>query len=463
MQTNHTVNKNLFLFPLICIFLLPGILYAEFPFSIGNFNLFLTPTIAVQEEYNDNIFLSRIVERSDWITTISPGFTLHLLQSRVTIDLTYSPGLVYFLHNPQFDYTSHDQFFSGFFNLTPRLTFSLDQKFIRTNDPEIEDTSYLEQELLLTRDARFELDRISVSPRLDYQFGIENSLAASYRYINSNNKDPREDDFTQQDADISLTYWFNRKNGFDLLFGYERGDFEEDTDLLNAYNFTGRYRYRFTQHLEVFTEGSAVLRDYEETRTLQVRTNPIGIPRRTIVSEDLEDEDIYRSKIGLTYSYSPTMDLAGSFGYYWRKGADGDDDGFNTMLRLTKTNRKLTFVLSWTNGFRTDDFAYRDSGSYEYWTISTDLNYLYSQRLEFNLSGSYGTNDYSTSRATTAAVDIRDENRDDDIYRSRFSVNYQLFKHISLEFEFRHDEVDSNQVEQYYIVNRCIGRITATF
>src|SRR2546428_11831287 len=36
----------------------------------------LTPTIAVFEEYNDNLFLNNSNRRSDWITAIAPAFTL---------------------------------------------------------------------------------------------------------------------------------------------------------------------------------------------------------------------------------------------------------------------------------------------------------------------------------------------------------------------------------------------------
>ncbi|MBI4638146.1 MAG: hypothetical protein HY727_17560 [Candidatus Rokubacteria bacterium] len=36
----------------------------------------LTPTVAVFEEYNDNILLNNLARRSDWVTGVTPGFTL---------------------------------------------------------------------------------------------------------------------------------------------------------------------------------------------------------------------------------------------------------------------------------------------------------------------------------------------------------------------------------------------------
>ena len=66
------------------------------------------PSIGVEARYDDNIFLSSSDTRSDWITRILPGISTQLLNPRFDIGLSYTPTVVYFLHNPQFDYTVHE-------------------------------------------------------------------------------------------------------------------------------------------------------------------------------------------------------------------------------------------------------------------------------------------------------------------------------------------------------------------
>ena len=437
--------------------LFPGMLHADFQFDFADFTGTFIPSVSVQEEYTDNLYLSSLTKRSEWITTVAPGISLSLQKPRLTFDLSYSPGFVYYLHNPRYDYTSHDQTFRTVADLTPRLTFSFLQTYVRTDDPELVETVD-EVETLLAREGRFKLNRTSFNPRLDYRFGAENSLSASYRYVNSRSEDPFEDDFQQQDIDTSLSYWFNVKNGIDLSFNYQKGNFDISPDLKNAYGYTARYIHRFTQHFEVYGEGNAEFRDYAETR--------ITLPLGREVSEDLDDEDVYRCNFGFTYSYSPTLEFMGGVGYYWREQSESDQDGLNTTASVIKSTEKTTFSLTWNSGFASDDFAYRDSGSYDYWTLAANATYLYSSKLQFNLSGSYGYRDYtpSTTGGIVQAPGLRAErNREDYVYNARFLTSYQILTRLLLEFEYNFREVDSDRRESYYIVNRFLGRITLSF
>ena len=157
--------------------------------------------------------------------------------------------------------------------------------------------------------------------------------------------------------------------------------------------------------------------------------------------------------------------MTGNVGYYWREGVEEDEDGFTTMLDLTKVYRKFTFGLLWNSGYLSEYYIYQDSGSFEYWRISANLTYLFTNRLSTSINGSYGYREYTVSRSLRDVTDITaiDSNRDEYIYRAGLLINYQLFRQISLVFEYRFTEVDSNRPERYYILNHCLGRITATF
>lgn len=427
---------------------------ADFKFDLGNLNFSLTPFVTVEEQYDDNIYLLRD-ERSDWITTIYPGFNLSLLQPNATFDLSYSPGFVYYLHNPQEDYTSHIQNFGSSFKINPQLTFSLRESYMRTDQTEFEETldeEDIEAVRLLRREGRSIINRISFTPEIDYRFGEENLVSLSYRNTNSRSEDPEEDDYREQNIDASLACWFNAQNGMSLLFNYGKGNFDIESDLLNSYGVTGRYMHKFTPHLEVYGEGSTELTDFAES---EIR----GTPGRT-EREDSEDEDIYRANVGFSYSFSPTMQISGSLGYFWQKGFESDEDGLNSMVGLTRTTPRTTLSLNWTSGYETEYYTYRDAGSYEYWNFSASGTYNYSSRLIFGLRSSYGYRDYTTDRSDIADPEV---GREDYVYRINASASYQLFRHINLELLFDHEEDDSNITEDSYIVNRVTGRITASY
>lgn len=54
------------------------------------------PTISAEETYTDNVRLAPSgAERSDWVTTVRPGFTLRNAGPRFRADLTYAPQLIY--------------------------------------------------------------------------------------------------------------------------------------------------------------------------------------------------------------------------------------------------------------------------------------------------------------------------------------------------------------------------------
>jgi hypothetical protein len=470
MQKGSKLNEFLISFFSMLILLiivpLPQNLYADFKlYEQDEFKVILTPIVTLEEEYTDNFFLSRDKE-SEWITTADLGFYFSLMHPKGSIDFNFAAGFEYIADETSFDLEgSQNQNLSTTIQVTPRLSLSLDSRYRRTNDIILDETREYEEyarERSYRRDNRETLNRIENSPRLTYRFSEENSFTISYRNVISSSDDSDEDDFQEHYIETRLRYWFSMENGIQLSFGYNKGNFDTDTDLLNSYIFAGQFTHRFTPHLEVYLGGSVELADFEEVKTL-ILSEENGTIVSTLIREDLDDEDIYRCNFGFTYDFSPTLSLEGRFGYFWREGAVEDEDGFDTGISLYKTMRKLSFSLDWENGYETEYFAYRDSGSYEYWEISTDITYSYSNRLTFSFRGSYGFDDFEDFRSLDEFQTSARENREDYIYRTRLNINYQLFENIFLNFEFRHDETDSNQDEEYYIVNRCIGRITATF
>ena len=84
----------------------------------------LTPSVAVKEEYNDNILYSTTNTQKGFITTLSPGLALTDRTERM--DLSLSGRLDHRLYSSHRDLNATDQYYegSGKYAFTPRLNLS---------------------------------------------------------------------------------------------------------------------------------------------------------------------------------------------------------------------------------------------------------------------------------------------------------------------------------------------------
>jgi hypothetical protein len=93
--------------------------------------LTLTPSIAVSEEYNDNIFSSNENRQSDFITEFSPAITLSVNQPSYSLVSGYSAtGSLYAKENEFNNVIDHQDFVgNGEYRLTPGLTLTASETF----------------------------------------------------------------------------------------------------------------------------------------------------------------------------------------------------------------------------------------------------------------------------------------------------------------------------------------------
>ena len=453
---NSRINHTLFVFFLCFPFYLPQ--------SWAGFIFEFDPFLTSEARYDDNIYLTRSNTRSDWITTVSPGFVTSILHPRLNIELEYKPGFVYFLHNPQHDFTRHEVNFNGTLELTPRLTFSLYERYLRDNEPDIEEMVDTDYERSLRRETRFMFNRNIIIPQLEYRFGRENLISFYYRNTGYRSEDHDEDDYRENYFRNEIEYWFNIKNGINLLSHFIKGNFDLDTDMLNSVDITARYMHRLTPHFELYGEYGVGVTDFEERRFFISLDD-----RRTfqVDSEDVEDYDLRKFNVGFEWLLPRNLRIEGSMGYFWRDGVGNrDDQGINSIFEIEKATRNLTVNLRWESGYSANFFAVSDSGFSEFWRFSSNIIYTYHERLELRLRGSYGYREYTYSRE---GVGFALEDREDYIYGARTVVtyhilrNYGLLSDLSLKLEFNHVELDSSLDRDYYINNQYVGKLTATF
>lgn len=442
------------------ILFLFSLLPTAWPGTIFEFH----PLLESETQYNNNIFYERSNTRSDWITTLTPGFVTSLKNPRFNYTLEYRPGLVYYLHNPELDYDSHEVEFNAAIKLTPRLTFTFYDRYIRSNQiilDELTDTDY-EREVRRTTLTTF--NRNIISPKLSYRFGDENLISLYYRNTAYRSEQTSDDDYREQYVENKIQYWFNIRNGIRILSHFKKGNFDIESDLLNSFDVTTRYIRRVTHHLELYGEYGYGETDFEERRFFQ---NLDDRREFQVDTQDLEDFDLNNFNVGFEWFLPWNASMEGSIGYFWRNGVGHrDDQGINSLFEVKKSTENLTFSLKWNSGSSANYFSNRDSGFSKFWRISNELIYRYQNRLEFKLLGSYGYREYTDDRGDI--IQGR-ENREDYKYSLNPLITYYLLqnvgflKHLSLEFEFNYSENDSNRDADYYINRSYTGRIVAAF
>jgi len=422
------------------------------------------PFLESEAKYDDNIFYERSNTRSDWITTLTPGFIASLSHPRFNYELEFKPGFVYYLHNPDLDYDKQEVDFKATIELTSRLTFSFYDRYIRSNQIQFEELSETDYEREVRRTTLTTFNRNVISPKLEYRFGRENLVSLYYRNTGYRSELHFDDDYKEQYVENRIQYWFNISNGIRITSHFTKGNFDIEPDLLHSIDITARYIRRFTPHFKLYGEYGYGEADFEDRRSFQRLDD-----RREfqVDSQDVEDYDLNKFNFGFEWLLPANFQMEGSIGYFWRNGVGNrDDQGINSSFEINKTAENLKVNLKWESGSSANYFANRDSGFSKFWRISTRLTYRYHDRLEFEFRGSYGYREYTDDRG---AIGFERNNREDYTYRINPLITYHILKNygflsdLSLEFEFTYSENDSSRDFEYYINRSYTGRIIATF
>jgi uncharacterized protein (PEP-CTERM system associated) len=139
----------------------------------------LTPTISVGEQYDDNINLEREneIRDHDYITTITPSFDLHIVSERDNIAIRYSPSIVRYREEDQYNTVRHSGTLSLNTELGARLTFTIADTYLKTEEP-IEET----EGIIGLRRTRNSYQRNTGNAGIIYAFGPENTLTFGYNH-----------------------------------------------------------------------------------------------------------------------------------------------------------------------------------------------------------------------------------------------------------------------------------------
>src|SRR6267142_96048 len=137
----------------------------------------LTPSIAVSETYNDNVFSDNQNRQWDFITTFSPAITLDINRPGYELRAGYSFGADLYARDSSLSNFFNRQNFvaNGLYRLTPALTLSGTDSFVYNRD-----TSLSSQQAIST--GRQESWSNNFTSRIAWQMTARNSLSVSANY-----------------------------------------------------------------------------------------------------------------------------------------------------------------------------------------------------------------------------------------------------------------------------------------
>lgn len=444
------LTSNIWIFFLVSLF--PMISQAEYSFE-------LIPRISVSEVYDDNIYLQSANEKSDYITTVSPGLSFTMSSLNNSLHLDYSPSWVWYDDEDQNDTVRHSGTLTFGQNLSEHLRFDLTDSYLKSEEP-VEETEGVE----IVRHSRRTYQRNNGQASLRYLFGPENALSIGYGQSLLKNEDVAVDGGRTQNPFATVTYWFNVKNGMELNYGFTKGEFWREDEPEAVDDHTGHsagisYIYRFTPR----TSGSV---GYAFTnRHFERRTG---------------DYKVHDGFIGFDHDFSPYLALNIEGGYFIQDYEEATgQSGLNYDASLVKSFEKGRFTIGGSGGW---DEAYLDverRGFSRYWSSVTSLEYQIMERLSSYAGGSYRwdkdeeRNEWRTwqgswglqwafGRSFSLSMGYsRSESNEWETWRGSCGLRWEFLRWFSLALDYSYAERDDDVDTGDYKANRLMLNITA--
>jgi hypothetical protein len=194
--------------------------------------------------YQDNVFSSIGNVGSDVSYTVGPFISLDLTRHRARLNFTYSPGFTFYQRHSSLDQTSHALAFNFAYRLSPHVTFTAQDSFVKTSEffgplafNGVDTLPNPLQSPNLTLIAPVANTLInSANVGISYQFGLNDMIGATgnsslLQYLNQNQV-PGLSDSSGEGAGAYYSHRFANRNYLGINYQFQR--FLTDTTLAQA-------------------------------------------------------------------------------------------------------------------------------------------------------------------------------------------------------------------------------------
>jgi hypothetical protein len=393
----------------------------------------LHPYISIKGEYTDNLDLTSTNKKEDFFTTVQPGIKFSNMDKMSGVDLDYSLGAVFYSKNSNLNYISHNASLNAKYLTSEHINFYLKESFIRSDNPQEREyftTSEDNKYVLATKTERAIYWRNVAAPTLEYQFGPENRIGVNYRNNLYRTESAVDQDSQENYINPFFSYWFDKRNGIALDYGFTKGDFENNPDL-TGHRANVRYTNRFSARSSAFAEYT--------------------YSRRTFESPGV-NYDIHEPAVGITHAFTPSLNGSAQVGYFWKESENGPTkSGFSYKGELRNIDPRTTFQISLQGGYTEDFFTSENLGFNRYHRLTGSLTHRLERRVSVGGFASLERAEFDQPehRDTTWGIGGR--------------ASYMPLKWLTLALEVSHNDRQSDVSYYEYTENRGIFTITATY
>ncbi len=406
----------------------PSLVYSSIKEIISHFH----PYVTLEEEYIDNLYLSPDDEQEDFITTLYPGINFSISETSYAVDMDYRVGFVNYAKETDNNSISHTGSFNTNLHLSDRIIFRLRDYVIRSQEPfesDYAESEQIDQYLSSIMRQRSTYTRNVFEPSMEYSFGPEDSLSLNYRNnIYRIQGDPSQDS-EENFISTGLAFWFNIKNGIDIVYNYSIGDFRDSSDMI-SHGANGRYTYRFGPASSIFIEYSYMNRDFKtSSEGYDVNSASSGFEM------DLMD--------GVTLNLS-----AGCFLHNPEQGQVTRGGVYNVVV--DGYFESISCAVSLNGGYDEDYISSENLGFSRYHQANAQISYQLLETLTTGISCFFRKSDF-------------DPDRKDRTLQLGWNLSYGLFQWATISMDISHRENNSNDDTIDYKENRGILRLTVQF
>jgi len=417
---------KIFKYAIIISIFLP---FSFLPFSaLAEYRTEITPRISLNQEFDDNIYLDNIDEKSDYMIYASPGLNLKISSLNTSLSLDYSPTWVWYNEYDENNTVRHAGALAFSQNITKYFRFSLSDTYIRSEEP-LETTEDVEG----IRRTRNTYRRNIGSANLDYRFGSKNNMSIGYMHSLLENEDISLDDGEIQNPSVGMAYWFNVKNSIELSYDFTDAAFSRDNNLTPGDDYNGnsagiKYTYFFRPHRWGSMSYNFTNRNFD------------GLT---------EDYAVHEGALGFGYSITRDMSFILGGGIFNQVNEESDDElGYNYNVSLINNFKKGSFRIAGREGW---DESYLDAerrGFIRFWSADTRLDYLLLKNLRVHADASFRQNKDADDRKWQTL-------------RGNCGLNLDFFRWFSLSLDYKYAQRDDDVDMEDFTDNRIMLSLTA--
>jgi hypothetical protein len=399
----------------------------------------ITPRFYLEEQYDDNVFLTETNEKDDFITTISPGVNVKYETPTELIDLDYEFRRAYFNDFSNLDFSAHEGEVEARKDFGPRFSLGVRDNLIQSENP-IEGrgaTEFLQPSLRQGRRNRY--IRNVVEPEATLTFGEDRFIQIGYRNQILRNEAEDIKDLDGNALNGFLSYRLSIHHRFEVSFEHFDVNYGEtvppsvDQDVVGD-EARGRYFYDLDSRTSVFVDYQYFQRDFD------------------IESAGYFDYHVHNPSVGLSRELQENLSLLLSAGYTLRK-ADRrrDEAAFSGRGELSADYNRLSLSVYGETGVDEDLISAESLGFSEFWRAGMSARYQLLERLSV-------TGFFFIDRDRYEDID-----RSDTFWNARGDLNYQVLRWLFVILEYEHSERDSSVAGGSYEDNRYFGRIRGEY